>query len=210
MIKADQPGIETDIAVDDVRNLVGHDALKLFAGQSLERAPTGDYHRAIAIESGGQGIDRRFVFEHESTRHADASRNRELLEQILQPPMQRIIDGIDRYGAQAPGDQRAVVTQPRGFDPGATHNQTGHDQGVGEKKSFRIGRRPEEQLPDQRRHRVHAEDHRQTRQRMQPDQPIRRAISLRLMSCEVHAPTTVFESADRTHPDCPGRIRTRA
>ena len=213
VIQTDQPGIEPHIAIDDMRDLMGHDALQLIAGQSLERAAAGDHHRAIAIKSRGQSIDRRFVFEYEGTRHADAGRNCELFQQILQPPMQRIVDGIDRHRAQAPGDQRAVVTQPRGFDPGATHDQTGHDQSVGEKKSFRIGRWPEEQLPDQRRHGVHAEDHRKTGQRVQPDQPIRGAISLRLVSCEVHARATRFESAATKRSrrlDCPARIRTRA
>ena len=44
VIEPDQPGIEPHIAVDDMRDLVGHHALQLIAGESLERTTAGNHH----------------------------------------------------------------------------------------------------------------------------------------------------------------------
>ena len=128
----------------------------------------------------------------------------------MQTTVQRIVDRIDRHCPQTPGDQRTVIAQARGFDPGAAHDQAAYDQRVGEKKSFRIGRRSEQQLPDQRCSGIDTNHHRQARQRMQPDQPTSRAISLRLMSRKVHVRPTLFESAATEPPDRPEKLRTTA
>ena len=58
MQQADQPDVQPHVAVEDVAELVGDDALQLVAGELLGAAAGDRHHRVAGRVAGGEGVDR--------------------------------------------------------------------------------------------------------------------------------------------------------
>jgi hypothetical protein len=127
-----QPDVQPHVAVQDVAELVGDDALQLLAVQPLERAARDGYGGVIDGVAGGEGVDAGLVVEHVDGRHGRARRDGHLLHDVDEPAL-RLVGGVraDSPAAQQLGDAAAALPELQGAHRAADADQHG-----------RAGRRP--------------------------------------------------------------------
>jgi len=85
----DQPDVQPHVAVEDVAELVGHDALQLVAIQVLQGALRYGYHGVARGVAGGKSVNARLVGQHVHARHGHARGNGHFLDDIQQPLLAR-------------------------------------------------------------------------------------------------------------------------
>ena len=123
---ADQPDVEPHVAVENVAELVGDDALQLVARKLLSAAARDADDRIARRKAGRKCIDGRLVAQQIHGRHRHARGERHLFHHVQQPPF----DGIDRVRIHAPsaqplGDDRAAAGGKLGrFVEAADDDQT--------------------------------------------------------------------------------------
>ena len=82
---ADQPDVQSHVAVEDVAKLVGDHPLQLVARQLLD-GPARDADYGIArCEPGSECVDRLFVLQQKDRRRRRARRDRHLLDDVQEP-----------------------------------------------------------------------------------------------------------------------------
>ena len=91
---ADQPQVEPHVAVEDVAELVGDDALQLVARELLGAAARDADHRVAGREAGREGVDALLLVQQEHGRHRHAGGEGHFLDDVQQPPL----DGSVEFG----------------------------------------------------------------------------------------------------------------
>ena len=114
---ADHPQVEPHVAVEDVAELVGDDALELVARELLGAAARDGNHRIAGREAGGEGVDPFLVLEQKHGRHGHAGGQGHFLDDVEHSSFGR----IERIGIQAPaaeplGHGRAAAGQLGDFE----------------------------------------------------------------------------------------------
>ena len=94
----DQAHVQARIAVQDVRELVGNDALQFVPVQAIERAACHGNHAVLLVPAGGQRIDGLLGLEHEHARRLQATGDRHLVDDVAQAALARSL----RLGNLAP------------------------------------------------------------------------------------------------------------
>ena len=121
--EADQLLVQPHVAVQDVAELVRDDALKLGALEVLERAARHGDRRVGAREPGGECIDAGFLLEHVDLRHGQPRRERHLLDDVHEAPLERVVafavDARARRACERRGRRRARAS-PRDTGSRAT------------------------------------------------------------------------------------------
>ena len=101
MDEADQPDVEPHVAVEDVAELVGDDALQLVAGE-LAQAAAGDGHHGVGRgEARGEGVDAVLV-EDVDRRDRDSRGDGHLLDDVEQTLLVAV-GGVGRH--EPPAEQ---------------------------------------------------------------------------------------------------------
>ena len=109
---ADQPHVEPHVAVEDVAELVGDDALQLVAGELLGAAAGDADDRVAGRIAGGEGVDARLVVQQEHGRHRHAGGERHFLDDVQQPALDRV-GRVGKHAPAAAGARRRHVPPPR-------------------------------------------------------------------------------------------------
>ena len=109
---ADQPQVEPHVAVEDVAELVGDDALQLVARELLGTAARDADDGVAGREAGGERVDALLLVEQKHGRHGHAGGEGHFLDDVQQPAL----DGIGRVRINAPaaeplGDDGAAAGQ---------------------------------------------------------------------------------------------------
>ena len=105
---ADHPQVESHVAVEDVAELVGDDALQLIARHLIDAALGHADHRVARREAGGEGIDAFFVVHDEHRRHRHTRGERHFFDDVQQPPF----TGLERIRIDAPPAQSLGHARP--------------------------------------------------------------------------------------------------
>ena len=214
---ADHPQIEPHVAVEDVAELVGDDALQLVARELLDAAARDADHRVARREPGGERIDALFVFHHEHGRHRDARREGHLLDDVQEAAFVRLERiGINPPPAEPLGDARAAARKLSDLEQAAAGDQRERRNGCTARDVPReVAAGTETVRPALRRpdgHRRHDKCRRQDadhRQRKRPDQPLRIAAGRRLSLEKVGGHGKRSESREVTEVREPDKSRSQ-
>ena len=90
MHQSHQPQVQPRVAIQNVAELVGDDALQFVAGQQLQAAARDANGHVVARVSGGKGIDAALVVEHVNFRHGHPRSNGHFLDHVAQPLFIRV------------------------------------------------------------------------------------------------------------------------
>ena len=134
MDDCDQAEVESHVAVQDVAELVGNDALELVAAELLGAAAGQADHRLLRPRAGGEGVDALLVVHHEDRRHRQPGGERHLLDNVEHLPLER----VGRVGRQATAAERegqglASAGQLRRLVKAAGPNHSADAEGDGRK-----------------------------------------------------------------------------
>ena len=177
---ADQPQVERHVSIEDVAELVTHDALQLLARQLLQCPAGDDDHRLVGRVPGDQGIDRGLALQEIHRRHADARSDRHFLDHVEQPALGRAaFPGIDIARAEQPGDRLAAFAQLPDAIGRDGEDAAADEGGNGDVDLHR--------WPEQRGDSAEARHHRQHGQRIPEHEPARSAARLLLPLEEIQA-----------------------
>ena len=177
---ADQPQVERHVSIEDVAELVTHDALQLLARQLLQCPAGDDDHRLVGRVPGDQGIDRGLALQEVHRRHADARSDRHFLDHVEQPALGlAAFPGIDIARAEQPGDRLAAFAQLPDAIGRDGEDAAADEGGNGDVDLHR--------WPEQRGDSAEARQHRQYRQRIPEHEPARSAARLLLPLEEIQA-----------------------
>ena len=110
--QADQPDVQSHVAVEDVAELVPDHALQLIAIELSQRSP-GDRDRRVGRrESRRERVDAGLLRHDEQARRRNAGGQRHLLDDVDQPPQPRVRGGrVDGYGPDRRGDGGPALPQ---------------------------------------------------------------------------------------------------
>ncbi len=98
---ADELDVEAHVAVENVAELVGDDALQFVAVEPGERPARDGYRRVAQFQSGGKGVDVGFGIQDKDLRDWDARGDGHFLHHVDQTAFGRIrCFGVDPAGAQ--------------------------------------------------------------------------------------------------------------
>ena len=182
-----QPDVQAHVAVEDVAELVGDDALQLVAVEPVERA-AGHRDRGIARRiAGRERIDARLVLEHEQRGHGHARGDGDFLDHVAQPAQRQVgrvlghrhAAKLRRHGIAARTERGDAVQRTEPDD------RQRRDAGEGEHAGRRRPAVPgSPRDPHRRVHRQHDADDRQAEQHQQAR---RHATRLDLAFEEIHA-----------------------
>ena len=107
----DEPYVHPHVAIQDVAEFVGDDALQLIAIERVESA-LGHHHRGIRWrESRGERIDSPLGAEDVDPRHRHARGDRHLLDDVAQHALARVLGLRGQQGASQPAGHRAAAPQ---------------------------------------------------------------------------------------------------
>ena len=177
---ADQADVQAHVAVEDVAELVGDDALQLVAIEPVQRATGYRDHRIRGGVAGGERIDAGLMFQHVELGHRHAGGDGDFLHHVAQATQGRIVGVLGHQRAAHLLGHRLAATAQAGDAVQRTqrdHAQRGH---AGEQ--HHAGG-----LGDQPHHHVHRQHDAEHRQREQQHQPRRRPPRGRLAFEEIHA-----------------------
>ena len=127
----DHADVEAHVAIENMAELVGDDALQLVAIELLQRtAGDGDGGIGGGV-AGGEGVDPRFTLQHVDIGHRHARGQRHLLHHVAQSLPQRIRGvGIDAHTTHFGSDNGAARAQRHGAIEACQQNDAG-DNGAG-------------------------------------------------------------------------------
>ncbi len=188
--QAHQADVEPHVAVEDVAELVGDDALQLVAAELVQRA-AGDGDRRVGRRiAGGEGVDAGLLLQHEDLRHRHAGGNGDLLDHVAQASVRRVVR-VGRYqrAAQFQRHLGAAAVERDHAVQGGQGDHRHHRQRGAEEDGQQIQRRVVRIAgPGQRRHRhrIDGADYAEHGQQEQQQQPVRVAAHLGLLLEEVH------------------------
>ena len=180
----DQARAEPHVAVQHVAELVRDHALQLVAVEVDERAARDRDRGVRGAVAGREGVDPRLALEHVHLGHRHAGGDRDLLDDVAQPPLERVGRvGADARAAEllghlaAPGRERDGAREARDADrPQHHHGREEHHQRVTRERHVRAGERPavvlygedRDRRDDDEVDRDHDRDHRDDEQEHHP------------------------------------------
>ena len=141
--RADRRGdrLDQDVAVADVRELVGEDAAQLVLGEQFgDPAGDGD-RRVLRVAAGREGVG-LVLGDHVEARHRQAGARRQFADDLVEPRRLRLLDRLraahfqrqfvaEEVGAEV--DQQGDAEEERGR-AGAADQRADHDQQAGERR----------------------------------------------------------------------------
>ncbi len=135
MQPAEQADIDQGVAVENVTELVGDDALELVAFEQLQGAFRDADHRIVVAESGGESVDATLPVHDVNVRDRGAGGDRHLLDHVEQPALLRALAArLDGPPAEHFGQAAAAVAEPGDFIDGAAENHGEGECGDGEEE----------------------------------------------------------------------------
>ena len=188
---ADQADVQPHVAVEDVAELVGDDALQLVAIEPVQRAAGHRDHGVGSRVAGGEGIDAGFVFQHVELGHRHAGGDRDFLDHVAQATQSRL-GGVlrDQGAAQLLRHRFTATAQAGDAVERADRDHRDRRQG-GEQHQLRRLRGD----PD---HAIDRQHDAGDRQRHQEYQPRRRPPRCGLLFEEIHGGDCEFTRAANT------------
>jgi hypothetical protein len=123
-----EPQVQLRVRVEEVRELVGDDALQLVPGERLERAARHRHDGAIGREPRREGVDPRLAGQDVDGRHRQAGRDRHLLHHVHEPPLAGIdARAVDGHAADHGRDGvRPAAREPHGVERAAARRHERH------------------------------------------------------------------------------------
>src|SRR5690606_4737396 len=117
----DQVDVQPHVAVEDVAELVGDDALELIAVEVLEGSAGHGHGRVVDRVAGGEGIDGLFLVEDEDGGHGHAGRDRHLLDHVEEAALVRVPGaGLDSPAAEELRHMGSALPEARHTPAGAS------------------------------------------------------------------------------------------
>ena len=108
---AGQADVQAHVAVENVAEFVGHDALQLRPIELRHAAAGHPDHRALRRVAGGEGVD-RVVVDPVDRRDRHARGDRHLLDDVEEPPLVRVAGrGLDPRAAEHLRDRFAALAE---------------------------------------------------------------------------------------------------
>src|SRR5437763_16355621 len=81
---AEDLNIEPHVAVDDMAELMGDDALQLISLEAVDRTLSHANTSVLDVQTGGEGVDAAFADEYEYGRRLDAGGDGQLFDDVEQ------------------------------------------------------------------------------------------------------------------------------
>ena len=174
---ADQPNVQSHVAVEDVAEFVGDDPLQLVAGELLDRPPSDGHHRVAGRIASGKRVDALFIGQQIDRRYGHARGQRHFLHDVQNAFFYRVAGvGVNPPAADRLGHGRPPATERGHLVQTPQHDQRQRRSAGGERNSYQlpyilrlgsvVGRQDDRRRHG--RHRPHDAHHGQHKHRHQP------------------------------------------